>query len=445
MIFNKISNYGIYADSLISYYGKYCGVYNSIEFWDDLNIRRNEFTLICPSIPEYASIIYGEGIKLDFHLGGFSESKTNAFLRSHGEAVERYSYLLSETKLKRIIIRSSYNNLKKEGKKVCPLEYVNVFSQKQLNDIRIMNFVKKPLDNTDEIDWVCCKSIYNDEPVYIPAQLFFLISSDSTEQRYFTSVSTGTAAHKTIKQAITNALIEYVQVDSFMLCWHVLGKMKKIQLISPLVQKVIQRVEYMEEYSIEFFDMTEDKPIFVIGCILRRKDKKYPYCSFGMQADEKIEKAFYRSFMEAYVNIVIRRSSKEEEEKQFFVEAACKSKERTIYNLSDNVNFYLSEWGIDTVDTWLNQIIITEHADVKVEKEKKVEIYDRLIEYLSTLSEYACYLDITSEEFLADNWHVARCVIPELLPLCMPSIPYEKHPRVKKYGGIRNQCIHPSP
>lgn len=226
--------------------------------------------------------------------------------------------------------------------------------------------------------------------------------------------------------------------------WYVLSRMKRIEG-NEVVECLINKTGCNIEYDVEFFDMSFDKPLYVIDCIIKNKKKKYPYCAYGMQADSSFEKAMYRSFMEAYANIGPRVSAKGEKHLFNFESVSKKVERKAIYNLTDNTDFYLSVEGVSLVDEWLEKIV--DVSDSAIEKKDITEknLFTELINYLSGMSKYACYLDITGSEFEKNGWYVIRTVIPELLPLCMPSVPYKNHPRVKMYGGVRNECIHPCP
>ncbi|EAH1564555.1 streptolysin associated protein SagD, partial [Listeria monocytogenes] len=76
----------------------------------------------------------------------------------------------------------------------------------------------------DTIQWIAMNSlIHPDKKVWMPLQFVTMYTEEmfSNEKRYVTSaVSTGTACHETIEKSIENALIEYLQIDSFNLWWY---------------------------------------------------------------------------------------------------------------------------------------------------------------------------------------------------------------------------------
>lgn len=436
---------GNYRQELLQmYYGRYCGILDKINIYTNHSMWQEGFKLIAPTIPGYAAQMYGEDFRIEYHLGGFSLMQSDAFVRSEGEAVERYSHLMAEANLKKKIVTASYDTLRAKGDKVCPLEYVNVYTNEQLANIQMPNFVKEQVGKEDVIEWIPCKSIYDNSMVYIPAQMFFLMSSDKSEQRYYMSVSTGTASHRDKERAMTNALSEYLQLDSMMLSWYNKGKMTKISTVREVIKRLLEDTLVSKEYEVIFCDMTLDKPMYVVGCFLKNKFKKYPYCAFGMQADRDLGKAMYRSFMEAYAGVCPRIVNHSNVKRGDWNNLYYKVKNDIVYNLTENAEFYMSEYATDFVDACLEQIVVEDKkkAQCFIQKEDKLQV---IINYLRTVSEYACYLDITSNEFVGDGWCVIRAVIPELLPLCMPSVPYENHPRIRENGGVKNRSIHPCP
>ena len=69
----------------------------------------------------------------------------------------------------------------------------------------------------------------------------------------------------------------------------------------------------------------------------------------------------------------------------------------------------------------------------------------KLLRQLSVVSRYGVYLDVTPPETCHRGWKVMRTLIPELVTMCVPGVPYSQHPRFANYGGIRNEYPHPLP
>lgn len=445
--FDRVNNNGETANWFIkNYCGRYIGIYNKINYFYDMGMFKKNFYLIAPNIPAYTKDIYGCRYNTNFHLAGFSANNKNSFIRAAGESMERYSHLMAECRMRKRIITSTYNELINKGYKVCPLKYINVFTERQLKNFKIDNFSKSYINEFTKVDWIACKSIYDDSLIWIPTQMFFLITENDTQ--FYMSVSTGTATHRNFKKALNNAIIEYLQVDSMIMSWYVKGKANRINIANTMLEKLIGYVGLDKNYEIYFIDMTLDKPIYVVGCFIKNKLRKYPYCTFGMQAGTSFNQVIYRSFMEAYANIGARFAlNKFSSDYDEFCALKKKVEADEIYDLDDNVSYFLSEYAAESVEEKLFNFIQEERNmnEQFVSIMDEEELFSILKSYLKQNSLYACYLDITSDEFSQKDWYVVRTVIPELLPLCMPSMPFENHPRIKENSGITNRFIHPSP
>ena len=79
---------------------------------------------------------------------------------------------------------------------------------------------------------------------------------------------------------------------------------------------------------------------------------------------------------------------------------------------------------------------------------EKTTFDEELSDILSKLkkkSTYGVYLDITPPEVRDKGWKIVRTFFPELVQMCLPSFPYSNHPRIKEFGGVKNDLPHPVP
>lgn len=74
---------------------------------------------------------------------------------------------------------------------------------------------------------------------------------------------------------------------------------------------------------------------------------------------------------------------------------------------------------------------------------EKINNLPMLIKSLKRFSKYAGVLCITPPEFKKMNLFISRVVIPELLPIALPSYPPYYHKRYRMLGGIINHLPHP--
>lgn len=68
-----------------------------------------------------------------------------------------------------------------------------------------------------------------------------------------------------------------------------------------------------------------------------------------------------------------------------------------------------------------------------------------MVDYLKEHGMTPSIVDITSPEVDVTALCTIRILIPELLPMCLPSQPIAEHPRFKEYGGVKYEYPHPMP
>ncbi len=93
------------------------------------------------------------------------------------------------------------------------------------------------------------------------------------EMNFIPSFSTGTAAHKSLKKALLNALIEYIQIDSFMITWYTKGKCSLVKIDDENVLKVLEDVNLGENSSYEIIPvyMALEKCLYIILEFFKKK------------------------------------------------------------------------------------------------------------------------------------------------------------------------------
>jgi hypothetical protein len=116
-------------------------------------------------------------------------------------------------------------------------------------------------------------------------------------------------------------------------------------------------------------------------------------------------------------------------------------------NLDSNVAYWASAADRDTKRAFMRDMV---DGEVRLSTLPNYESsIDEELEYiigeLQGISSYAVHLDITPPELDQTDWSVARVFIPELVQVSLPSFPYSDHPRLREFGGVRNQLPHPSP
>lgn len=68
-----------------------------------------------------------------------------------------------------------------------------------------------------------------------------------------------------------------------------------------------------------------------------------------------------------------------------------------------------------------------------------------LLAYAKKVSPNAVFLDMTPPEATEKGWYVTRVLMPDLLEMCIPAFPFANHPRMRQFGGVTNEFVHPMP
>lgn len=390
------------------------------------------FNYITSDFADFEKNIFNENQKMIYHLSGYGINYNEAVASYIGESAERYTFASFYNILKNYIIIDSYSGMvEKYGEtKVCDLEYINSYFSSDDKEYYV--------NELDKIQWVRLNSLVNlGESVYVPLQ--FIVSNNGSifedEKPFMTSaVSTGTASQETFLKSLENAIIEYLQIDSFNLWWYGGIKGENIDIdfyhfLNKYFNNSIKVKAFLNNFELKFTDISYDKNIDIIVCEAFGKRSGLPKYTVGVQGGKGLEKVMYRGLMECLAVIEYNMNLPWMDENKY---KSITRNKMEINNLDDNVTMY-AKYGKPNQVSHENEI----HSNLKLSKDYNV------ISCIKKFSKYAGFLNITLPEFENLNLEVVRISIPELLPLCLPSYPPYYHKRYKEIGGIRNNVPHP--
>ncbi|MPQ43787.1 YcaO-like family protein [Clostridium tarantellae] len=408
---------------------------------------------ITGNMPKYHKTLLSQDMDIQYHIIGYGSHYEEALIKYTGESIERYSTIVAPELVKDKIVFSSYKELSKKGK-VLPLEYLNVFTENQRQYAKELHAIisEKEVNEDDIIGWIKCPSLFKkNEEIWVPAKMMFVgykENKELNEVNFIPSFSTGTASHKSLKKALINSLVEYIQIDAFMLTWYTKIKCKRVKIDNELVNNLLEEVNLGKDSSYEIIPiyMTLDEiPLPNFGVILKRKDKGMPYITFGVQGGLDPVHSLTRGIMEAasiaygpYFSTVYNPDGLKH----------VMNEDAKFLDLDSNVLFYAAPNKHEEKDNIMEEIIEGEILLSSIENYKDKNIDEQisfLLKHLSKVSEYGVYLDITPPETRNNGWYVTRVLLPEILEMCIPEFPFANHPRMKKYGGVKNGYPHPMP
>ncbi len=404
-------------------------------------------------MPHYHKSTFNDPNKnVEYHLSGYGIYNEEAFIRLMGESIERYAPIGTEKLFRDKVEYASYKEISKKGKTM-PIEYLNIFLPEQQKTIsKIMpEYSSEPASEDDIIGWISCPSlIHPKENVYVPIQLLLtgFIKNEAAGEKYFTpAFSTGTASHKSVKKALLNAMIEYVQIDSFVISWYTMQNAKRVIIDDENVLECMRKCGLGEDSPYDVIPLyvtlpDMDLPIYTV--ILKRKDKKLPYLIVGTQGDYNAANGVLRGTMEAAAIIFMNMFN------ALFDPAKIQfsNTESLFSDLDTNVLYYGVPDKVGEINSLLDKLVsqTINLSEISSCCERNIdEQIARLVRSISKVSEYAVYMDITPPEAINQGWSVMRVLIPELCAMCLPGFPFKNHPRLKKYGGAKNEYPHPLP
>jgi thiazole/oxazole-forming peptide maturase SagD family component len=445
--------YGSYLaeDVLRPMCSEHCGITQSllvspIKYSDALDIKS-----VMAQMPAYHKVMLNPHIDMQYHLSGYGTYYEEAMIRLVGEAIERYALLTAPCTLADKIEYASYNQIAKRGR-VAPFEYLRPYSNadyEKLNRGQFWGF--RALEKDDVIGWVRCPSLFDpSSDVWTPSQMLFTghkLSRDRGEVGFCPGFSTGTAAHTSLEKALQNALLEFIEIDALMLNWYTDVKAPAITIDDLTMTALVPKLLAPEsQYEVVALDMRvlKDVDAHVVCSVIIHKHNERPFIMLGAQGHLHAGRAFYRSLMEAVAISFLGIYGPLYLPKEYLTSTAGAS----FTDLDTNVSFFASPENAAEKREVIHKMVDGRRAL------STMKSYDtgntradtaRLIRQLSSVSEYGVLLDVTPPETRSRGWKVMRVFFPELVTMCVPGVPYSEHPRIKAYGGIRNEYPHPLP
>lgn len=406
------------------------------------------------SMPNYHTQVLKGGQGVQYHIIGYGSYFEEAFIKYIGESIERYATLVGSELTEHMVEYATYKEISKKGKTM-PLKYMNVFTKEQVEQVRERRLIlaDKQVGEDDVVGWIKCPSLFNpEEGIYVPIQMLFIGYENDVskgEHRYIPAFSTGTASHKSFFKAMENAIIEYIQIDAFMVDWYTKRKCKRVIIDDEHVINILKKHKlWGDECPFEIIPLyltLPDMQLPNFSVALKRKDRKAPYVLVGVQADLDPIHGLLRGIMEAvpiaqsaFYNTILYQDAIQEvttENPQF-------------NDLDKNVLFYAMPHRTEEKDKVFYEQI---EGEIKlsqipsVEGNSAREHVKYLINELKKVSEYAIFLDITPPETRERGWYVMRVLVPEILEMCIPDYPFANHPRMLQFGGVKNEYPHPMP
>lgn len=338
-----------------------------------------------------------------------------SFHRAIGEAVERHAWFRSDAYYKDTRIRASYRTLGSA-------HALDIFALAGFTEAQKQQYSELQFNEDTIFSWVPAQSLVTGRKIYCPVSLISdRYDRTSGEPKLRWSITTGHAAHTSLKKAQTKAMLEVIERDAFMISY--LNKLTPPKINLDELQVTNERIRHIrEKLSFHRLDahvltLPTDFPVQVLLAILVDQTDVGPKISLGAACDFDIDEGIEHALSEA---------------------VACRHYTRSIADQSfnpDNLDrdgrllFWSKVENTDKLNFFL-------HANTNATYEPKKEQstldtqYQTLVDSFAQKNYEVCCVETSSEETRRLGLRSAAIVVPEMQPLhLMERIPY--------FGGKR--------
>lgn len=353
---------------------------------------------------------------------GKGKTVRESLLAYLGETVERYQLFVGDPTSK----QASYAELCEEFPMV-DLKYLQFYSDHERKRIGKHVGSLDKLNRTEERSWVEGTNLVTGSKTYLPLELV-LNKVGEGNRPICPPTTNGLACHESTTKALLSSLYECIERDAFVETWFTKKTPSRLHTDKFELENNRLKLNLLE------FDSKIDIP--TIGCLGVLKKRKSPFAFICGSANNSLQNAIQTSLWEAsqswsWMCLKIAGSSTNNIDP------------KTISDLKENVLYYTDPNHSHNLDFLLNgQIKSVKLDDDSGNETDKIELLS-LIKKLESINVSPIAFDITTPEIEEIGLVVTRVVIPELLPLPLPSFPFDAHPKLK--GLIENHQPHPYP
>lgn len=417
-----------------------------VKYSEDLAIKS-----VVAQMPAYHKVLLSPHLDVQYHLSGYGVFWEEALIRLAGEAIERYSLMVAQHTLADQIRYATYREVQRDGK-VVPLDYLRPFSDDDYERLgRGQYHGLRRLEPDDVVGWVRCPSLYDPATdVWVPAQMLFVgykLSRKHGEVAFCPGFSTGTAAHTSPVRALQSALLEQIEIDALMLQWYTDLQAPEVIVDDLGLRRLVPGLLGPDSgFEVRALDLRvlDGVDAHVFGSVLVNRRDERPLIVLGAQGHLDPARAFYRALMEAVAIGFLGIYGPLYLPAEYLMPpggSGFTDLDRNVAFFADPSDAGLKRGVIDGLVEGTRVLSAMKSHDTGDAERDTV----RLIRQLRPFSEHAVFLDVTPPETRPLGWHVMRVFLPELVTMCVPGVPYTRHPRMVQYGGVCNECPHPLP
>lgn len=360
--------------------------------------------------------------------GGTGLTRRAAFLSALGEAAERYALYLPDTDR---MIMATYHEMAGQYE-MLPKRYLDIFDAGALARTRL-----SPVRPTVEMAWYPTTNLLSGDRVYVPAQLVWLASAHDGDALYFPTTSNGTACGATPMAALRGALSEYIERDGIMRAWYTQRPTRSIDIESvPGIEPLLRDRFAAEGFNVRCFEAPSPLGSPVVGCAIVNSQHRPPKVGIGGDFSIGRKTAYESALIEAaqtwaYVKDLAAAG--------LDIPSIDPGE---IYNLTDNLRYYAAPAQFDDLEGFLG-LGPTKDSQLTPGSMSDKDAVETILSRCQQADVTPLAIDVTPPDIRDVGFTVIRVILPELVPLCLPSLPPSNHPTFNNTNLTR--APHPYP
>lgn len=359
--------------------------------------------------------------------GGSGLTQRAAFMSAIGEAAERYSLYLPDTSRS---IEATYQDLADESQ-VIPTKYLSIYDPSAIEPTRLT-----PFETTRPTTWYPTINLLSGEQLFVPAQ-FVWLGGLSTEDLFYPTTSNGAACGTSAFHALRGGLTEYIERDAMMRAWYSQTPTHPIDTESlPNISDLISQRFSTDMFELRCFEVPSPIGIPAVGCAIVNLQDQLPKVAIGG--------AFALDRTTAYQSALIEAAQTWAYVKDLAAAGidAASIDASHIYDLTDNLRYYSLPTNYPKLKTFLGPgpPQASQLSDNSMDDETAVR---SLLDFCRKADATPLAIDVTPPDIRDVGFTVVRVIIPELVPLALPSLPPTRHPAFD--GTSLTSTPHPYP
>jgi len=371
-------------------------------------------------------------IKGNMRTSGVGCSIPDAIVRAIAEGIERYCTIFAQ-KFYDIKI-STYERLKKQGKKAIDPDSLPLFSQAQYEQ---ENFPFEQFTESTKVGWVKGLRLTDGQGIYVPAQLIFSDYKRRKNERLVGySTSSGCATDKSLFGALLKGIYEQIERDSLVVLWYSRIPPKKLDISkSKTLSEFFDQRMRKPNLEYHFLDARLDISIPTVLCVSIDKRNSELTAAIGASTNLNPEKATKKALMET---AQVRRTLKAslylhpkpiiDSKKVRDLDSVAR-----FYGHRDNIHFMEFLWGSgETV-----KLEMIPNNDEKREGKNLKKVIEIL--FMKNLSPIA--FNLTTPDVQELGLYVTRVFIPQLAQFANPMYPFLANRRIYEVQKIINEKV----